>query len=749
MTKLSLLITVLMFWASSGWTQTPPATPEKTLEILSKEGETDYFETNGMTMAVATNGAVVKYGEEAVLSADRVSINEKTGDIYADGSVRLQKDNQTWIGDHIHYNFKTSETDGTQFRAGKTPFFIAGEAFRGERDKDHTNSVYTTTNAFVTTDDYSQPLQRIHAKQIKIVPGKYFEARQAVVYVGNVPVFYFPYYRRSLEKHENTFVFIPGYRSVFGPYLLSSYHWIWNEELSGVVHVDWREKRGFGEGPDFNYNLGTLGEGALRTYYTHDQQPGLDPITGLPIPSERYRVYFSYDAAWQTNLTVKSQVAYQSDPYIIRDFFESQYARDIQPNTFVDADKAWRNWSLDGLVQPRVNPFWETVERLPEIKLSGFRQQIFNTPLYYESQSSAGYFRHLFSDTNMVQTNLFPPPLLIFPPGNFSAGRVDTFHQITMPETFFGWLNVTPRVGGRFTYYSAATGSGATTTNEDREVFNTGVEISFKASRVWQGAESRFWDVEGLRHIIEPSMNYVYIPRPNVLPSQIPQFDYALTNSLRLLPIDFPDNNAIDTINAMNTIRFGLNNRIQTKRNGEIDELADWAVLMDWNLRPNSTQTTFSDIFSSFSLKPRTWLSFGSDLRYSIEQGNFNLAQDRVTFQPNNTWSWTIGNFFLRSTPSFGTGNNLFTSLFFYRFNENWGTRVLHYFNAKNGMLQEQDYSIYRDLRSWTAAITFRELNSQNNGVDYGVAFTFSLKAFPRFGLGQDTVRSGAALVGY
>ena len=168
-----------------------------------------------------------------------------------------------------------------------------------------TNAVYTATNGFITTDDYSRPLQKIRAKQIKIVPGKYFEARNATFYVGNVPVFYFPYYRRSLEKHENTFVFIPGYRGTFGPYLLSSYHWFLNEELSGVVHADWYEKRGFGAGPDFNYNLGTFGEGTLKTYYIHDQQPGLDPITGLPIPSERYRVYFSYDAALQTNLTVK------------------------------------------------------------------------------------------------------------------------------------------------------------------------------------------------------------------------------------------------------------------------------------------------------------------------------------------------------------------------------------------------------------------------------------------------------------
>ena len=94
-----------------------------------------------------------------------------------------------------------------------------------------------------------------------------------------------------------------------------------------------------------------------------------------------------------TNLSIKSQVAYLSDPYVTHDFFESQYQKDVQPNTFVDVNKFWDNWSLDALAQPRVDPFYETVERLPEVKLTGFRQEIFNTPVYYESQSSHGFLR--------------------------------------------------------------------------------------------------------------------------------------------------------------------------------------------------------------------------------------------------------------------------------------------------------------------------------------------------------------------
>ena len=126
-----------------------------------------------------------------------------------------------------------------------------------------------------------------------------------------------------------------------------------------------------------------------------------------------------------------------------------------------------------------------------------------------KARSSAGYYRRLFADTNLLGAD-------------FYGGRADSFQQITLPETFFGWLNVIPRAGGRFTYYSTATGPGATTTNEDRWVFNTGAEASTKASQTWPGVRNDFLQVDGLRHIVEPSVNYVYIPRPNVLPYQLP-----------------------------------------------------------------------------------------------------------------------------------------------------------------------------------------------------------------------------------
>lgn len=714
-------------------------TPNTGIEIEGSQ-EATYFESNGMTMFVITNGVIVRYTNNAtltVLTADSATFNQDTGDIFADGHVRVQEGSATWIGDHLHYNYQTKVLNGETFRTGQGVVFGEGEKLHGTGVGEATNSIYTGTNGMFTTDDYYRPLQKVRARRFTIVPGKYVEAHDATFFVGNVPVFYLPYYRRSLEHTDHGVILLPGYRSIYGPYLLSTYYWVVNEHLRTDIHADYRERRGFGTGPDVIFDYGDWSQGAFRTYYTHDKDPGLDPFIGTPIPNNRQRIYFNDNAHPQTNLTILAQVAYQSDPFVTRDFFETEYNRDIQPSTFLDANKFWQNWSLETLAQVRINPFWETVERLPEVRLTGFRQQLGPTPVYYESQTTIGYYGRLFSNTNNPLTNPLGQPQL-----NYYAPRADTFHQLTLPETFFGWLNVTPRVGGRYTFYGDETGPGATNTSHSREVFDTGAQVSFTASRVWPAFHSSFLDMDGMRHIFQPSIDYAYVPQPNVLPSQLPQFDYQLTNNLRLLPLEFPEYNSIDSILGQNTIRYGINNRIQTKRNGQIEDVVNWGVYMDWNLRPNSMQTTFSDIYSDLTLKPRSWLTYNSFLRYSIENGQFNLSQNTITLQPNSTWNWSVGHLYLRSGPIFGQGDNLFTSIFFYRFNENWGTRIAHYFNADTGSLQEQDYTIYRDLRSWTAALTFRELNNLSNGKDYAVAFTFSFKSFPHFAPGQDTVHA-------
>jgi lipopolysaccharide assembly outer membrane protein LptD (OstA) len=688
---------------------------------ITAEGYEEFDLRTGVI--TATNGVAIHYSN-VVLVAWSASVNTNSGEVIADGNVRIQRDDQVWVGEHMRYNFKTRQIEAEQFRTGKTPVFIAAKGLHG----DESNRVYFATNASITTDDVSQPFQKIRAKYIKIIPGQSVQARDATLFLGSVPVFYFPYYSRKLGDRADHFDFIPGFRSIYGPFLLSSYTWFWGDEFEGKLHLDYREKRGVGTGADANFQLGRWGDGTFRYYYLRDQQPETNG-SGVPFPENRQVVEFSYQSSPLTNLSFKSEVNYQSDAGVLKEFFERAYRQNPQPGTFFDATKFFQNFSLDLYSQPRINDFFETVERLPEVKLTGYRQQIGALPLYYESESSFGYYHRRFAETNGPA------------PGDFAAARADTYHQVVLPWTLFGWLNVTPRAGGRLTYYSGSSGEVVSTNDIHREVFNTGAEISFKASRTWPTVRNDLLQLDGLRHIIEPSVNYVFVPAPNHRPSDLPQFDYE-TASLLPLPIEFPDYNAIDSIDSQNVLRFSLRNRLQTKRAGGLDDLLNWEIFTDWRLRPRDDQTTFSDAYSDLVFKPRSWLTFESENRFDIGRKEFSLAREMLTLQPETAWSWGITYYYLRDDPAtWGPGSDVINSALFYRINENWGLRATHYFDASLRRMQEQDYSIYRDLRSWTAALVFRLREDTNGRNDFTFAFTFSLKAHPRFGLGTDTAK--------
>lgn len=706
-----------------------------TIESLSPQNEFIYDLQTGT--ATGSNGVVIKYGG-AVMVADQITVDQKSGEALADGHVRIQRDEQVWIGEHVRYNFKTRLMGSQDFRTGKPPVFAAGRGLTG----DLKGETYTATNAVITSDDFSEPAMKIRARRIKMVPGQYIEARDAVLIMGGVPVFYLPYYRRNLGEHANNFNFQPGYRSRFGPYLLSRYDWYWNEKLDGAFRLDYRLKRGVGAGTDLKYHLGQWGDGAIKYYYLRDDKPS-NNANGVDVPSNRQRLNFTYLAQPATNLSVRSQVRYQGDPLVLRDFFEGEYRDNIHPSTYLEVNKFWSNFSLDAVAQPRINDFLETVERLPDVRLTGFRQQLGNSPVYYQSESSFAYLRRRFAESNSVPLD-----------ADYSAARADTYQQLLIPKTFFGWLNVTPRVGGRFTYYSEASGPGATTNNYReiyRGVLDTGAEVSFKSARVWPGVKNKTLDMNGLRHIVEPSVNYVYSPSPNRTPNSIPQFDYSLP-SLRMLPIDYPGMNSLDSIDAQNTVRFGVRNKFQTKRAGEVVDLINWELYTDWRLRRSSIDTnlsSMSDLYSDLTFAPRSWLTFESQTRYDLDQHRFRLAWHTLTIAPGGDWSWSLGHFYVHDDPILGTGNNLITSSFYYRFNENWGAHVGQQFEARNGRMVEQYYSLYRDFRSWTGALTLRVNDNTSGSEDVTVAFTFSLKAMPRFGLGADTDRFNSLFAGY
>ena len=120
-------------------------------------------------VAIATNGVIVKYGN-MVMTADKATWMEKTQDILGEGAVRIEKDNATYVGERLNYNYTTQLVSGDHFRGGRRPTFVEGASLEGNR----TNGVYTVHDGFMTADDYDQPTIKIHAESFKIIPGDRF-----------------------------------------------------------------------------------------------------------------------------------------------------------------------------------------------------------------------------------------------------------------------------------------------------------------------------------------------------------------------------------------------------------------------------------------------------------------------------------------------------------------------------------------------------------------------------------------------
>ena len=749
----SSILMLLVAWPSDGRVaeQVSPDAPVWEIESL-KPGDFDYNLEKGLViMNDRFRITFEEQGERVFITADHGRLDQATGEIIAEGSVTLQSQDRVFTSHRLYYNFQTRAMQTDNFRAGQSPFFVEGTNIKG----DAMSNQYSAADAWLTTDDRSDPILRIRTRHLSIAPGKFVEATSATLYAGKVPLFYFPYYRRQLDRTPSQWSITPGYRSRYGLFFEGSYNWGLSERLDGEVHLDYRARRGWAAGVNSDYDLGLAGSGEASVYLLDDRDPaaGADRrsrVGDFADINNRHRLSLYHSVQLRPDFMAKLVLQNQSDAFVNRDFFEGQFRRNPQPASHVELAKHWRNFSVSLLAQPQVDDFYQTVERLPEIRVTGLRQRLSVTPVFYESESTVGYFEFRPAATEL---GLF----------NYEAFRADTHQQLLVPRTYFGWLNVTPHAGVRLTHYGATSGGDPAlgqAGGRDRSVFNTGVELSLKASSTWANASSRLLDVGGLRHIVQPLANYIYVPEPNRHPWELPQFDREL-QALRLRPVDFPDYNSIDSIDSRNVVRLGIRNRLQTKRDGQVDDLLNWEMFTDWRLETNGGEPRFNDIYSDLEVKPRSWLLLGSEVRFDPNDRLLNEANHTISLLPNDRWSWTVGHRYLRDLspeelrerypydPFFSQqidtdwrwGNDLLFSRIYYRLNEEWGFRMIHQFEASDGTMEDQSYGVFRDFSSATAGLRFRLRNHRSGKNDFSVNLVFSLKAMPSKGLGDDSNR--------
>ena len=209
------------------------------------------------------------------------------------------------------------------------------------------------------------------------------------------------------------------------------------------------------------------------------------------------------------------------------------------------------------------------------------------------------------------------------------------------------------------------------------------------------------------------------------------QFD-RFEPSTQLRAIDFPQFTTIDSIADWTVWRLGVRNRLETRRDDKTITWFELDTFFDVNFDNPYDRTPYSNFFNNIRFTPLPWVSFSVNSQVPAFAKGFTEVDTIAAVQPMADLQLTVGHRYLNGNPFF-VDSSLFIVGGYYRLNDNWGVGVQEQYEEATGTLEQQRYSIYRDLTSWVAS--FGGVIRDNAGVkEYGVLFTLTLKAFPKFG---------------
>ncbi len=723
---------------------------------------------------------VVMRSKGDVIYADHVIYDRSTRILTATGNVRIFSGAKVYRGDSITYNLDTKAITSAIFFGEEYPKFVSGKQVTTPEF-----SHYRLTNATFTTNNREKPSFHMEASTVEYRPNNEVVLKNVVLYVGDVPIFYFPIFVQSLTDNRPAYQLEIGNTGRFGGFIDNKYNWVADDKLRGSLIFDAREKRGYASGLNVQYFPSQNSDILLKTYYAQDNlysktdsgipnAPAHGNINdgsvydGVPYDN-RYRVAYQHHLQFGPDFSSIADLNLWSDPWITRDYFSGEYQQENQPANFVSLNQYNPNFTISLLASPQVNPFFETVERLPEFMVESKQQKIFGTPIEYSSQSSVVNFERHYADLNYFRSpgnyiyNSFPATTAYdyYHPGsqayryntaqmnNYSAYRYDSYHEFTYPHQYFNFLSLTPRVGGRFTYYSDDNRDITDTVNNNglandrvnnpraRLAGDIGLEGDFKISRTWLDVNEPSLGINGIRHVVEPFFNAQYAPSPTVTPNEIRGFDNRLY-STQLQPINWTDYNSIDSIDKQEVVRFGARNKIQTKRDGINYDLLDWDTYadadFDHNFSSSTPNSTMSNLFNDIRFNPTPQFQFHSFNALDVSGGGYNEMDNDVTWSPDPSLRFTVGDHYINHSAFFTNSNNIALDLF-YRMNEHWQVEGQEQFEAATGRLQLQQYTLYRDLDAWQLAVTYADSEINNGQSDHAIYFSLTLKAFPQYEL--------------
>lgn len=724
-------------------------------EVIPINIQADSLEIDNANNLMVGSGHVRIQKDNELLRSDYATVDLDSYDVLAEGNVQFERGSDIWIGKKLRYNFRSKKGDFGVFSAYMDPFYVHAESSKRIAENE-----YLLKDAVLSTCEGEHPLAFFRAKTVTISPGHHVRAKHAVLYVGGVPVMYSPFWSQNIGD-PNFISMVPGYNSRMWAFLLTTFNNRISRHIESKSHLDLRVRRGVAIGQDFLWSSSGNAKGLstekysqeledspwvfgmpdlkrwekaedeedekwsgdLITYYAYDLWPDEGKSHDFPISSDRYRLRLTHNHNLDEHDYFMAQLNYLSDPYIVEQFFRQEYKTDPEPDNYLVLGRRGQYYAASLMFRKRFNDYYTTVDRLPEATLNFTRQQILESPFYYEGNHTAGYLSKQWANntTNTV---------------NYSSFRFDTPNTIYYPTKQFGFLTIIPRVGYRATAYSASSAyqTNMTTTSlvdsngVIRTITNTtvvsrdgdalfrsmpqiGLETSFKAFKVWETYPGTI--INNIRHIAEPYANYSYVPKPNVLSNELYQFD------------------DVDTFGKLNEIRIGMRNKIQTQRFNKLEPSSRKYIVADlinadiwttYHVAVEPNQNLFSNINYQVRSAPIENLELFLDGEFDQYETQFRTFNTRMILFDKTLWRYELEHRYVESKSSL-LNNELNLSPL-----PNWSYSIYVRYDFYDSYFEAYGLTIQKNMDCITAKIGFE----QQTDDEFTVWLQFWFTQFPK-----------------
>lgn len=708
-------------------------------------------------VAIAEDNVQIHYGEYSIY-CDYAEYNPETRDVLLVGNIRVYTPKQVLTGQRSLFNLETKQMRALELSGSNAPLFFHAFNFRAMSQKE-----FRVRDSLFTTDDNSQPDFHVRARSMRIYAEDRVVISNSTVYIGQTPIFWFPYLFANINN--TGFQFLPGYDSRWGAYLLTAYSFPVVSGVTATAKLEWRNKFGPSIGLDLDmlYGKDNRSYGKLRSDYVFETKD----VTSINAPGEpaetrttnRYRVSFQQRLFLTDDIYATADINVLSDVDFLQDFYPAEFRVDPQPDNVLAVTKWNEFYTLNLIGRWQVNDFQDVTERLPELVFDFKQLEFFGAPVNYDGETGLANLRRTFSNNPSSGEVNYP---------DYGAVRFDTYHQWSLPKTLFGWLSLTPKVGIRGTYYSQSgsflsqpggttipdpvngqptvieSGAGTTPLNDPssvlnnkgavfRAVANYGIEASTKFSKAYEKIQSKWLGLDGVRHVVQPYVNYSGVYNFGPSPSDIYQFD-RVVESTQLLPLDFPQFTAVDSIDTWNIVRIGARQSLQTRRDNRTLQWFTLDTFMDINLDSPYSDAPTSNVFNVIGFNPVPWASLRMETQLPINSQGFTEFNTWFSFMPTRDWSLNIGHRYIEGNPNFAN-NSQFNFYSYFRINDHWAFSFYEQYEFYSQVLQYQRYLIHRDLSSWVASIGTEIRDNQGGNRDIGVLFVMTLKNAPQITL--------------